>query len=62
MLIILLIYFFVFVVLWVVVVEVVKCLLKWIWLERLRKFLWDDEEYWKKEGKMVSKDFVFYVK
>ncbi|OWT37789.1 lipid particle protein [Cryptococcus neoformans var. grubii Br795] len=55
-------YFLVLVVLWAVAAEMAKCLPKWIWPERPRKFPWDDEEYWKKEGKTVSKDPAFYAK
>lgn len=55
-------YFLVLVVLWAIAAEMAKCLPKWIWPERPRKFPWDDEQYWKKEGKTVSKDPAFYAK
>lgn len=48
--------------LWAVAAELAKWLPKWIWPDRSRKFPWDDEEYWKKEGRTVSKDPAFYAK
>lgn len=55
-------YFLILVVLWAVAAELAKWLPKWIWPNRPRKFPWDDEEYWKKEGRTVSKDPAFYAK
>ncbi|KIR42317.1 lipid particle protein [Cryptococcus deuterogattii 99/473] len=55
-------YFLILVVLWAVAAELAKWLPKWIWPDRPRKFPWDDEEYWKKEGRTVSKDPAFYAK
>lgn len=55
-------YFLILVVLWAVAAELAKWLPKWIWPDRPRKFPWDDEEYWKKEGRKVSKDPAFYAK
>ena len=44
------------VVLWATSVEIARALPKWINSTSGKKFLWDDEKYWKKEGRKISKD------
>ncbi|WVQ82841.1 hypothetical protein IAT38_004974 [Cryptococcus sp. DSM 104549] len=55
-------YFLIFVVLWALSAEVAKALPKWVWPDRPKNFPWDDEKYWKKEGKRVSKDPADYAR
>ncbi|OCF58990.1 lipid particle protein [Kwoniella mangroviensis CBS 10435] len=55
-------YFLIFVVLWAFSAECCKALPKWVWPDRPRKFPWDDENYWKKEGKKISKDPSDYAR
>ncbi|OCF42338.1 lipid particle protein [Kwoniella heveanensis CBS 569] len=55
-------YFLIFVVLWAFAAEVAKALPKWVWPDAPKKFPWDDENYWKKEGKRVSKDPADYAR
>ncbi|WVF69990.1 hypothetical protein IAT40_004775 [Kwoniella sp. CBS 6097] len=55
-------YFLIFVVLWAFSAEIAKALPKWVWPDAPKKFPWDDEKYWKKEGKRVSKDPADYAK
>jgi len=44
------------VVLWATSVEIGRALPKWISSTSGKTFPWDDEKYWKKEGKKISKD------
>ena len=44
------------VVLWATSVEIGRALPKWISNTSGKKFPWDDEKYWKKEGRKISKD------
>ncbi|WWD07856.1 hypothetical protein V865_005963 [Kwoniella europaea PYCC6329] len=55
-------YFLIFVVLWAFTAECCKALPKWVWPDRPKKFPWDDENYWKKEGKKISKDPSDYAR
>ncbi|WVR04487.1 hypothetical protein IAU60_001491 [Kwoniella sp. DSM 27419] len=55
-------YFLIFVVLWAFSAECAKALPKWVWPDKPRNFPWDDEKYWRKEGKKVSKDPADYAK
>jgi hypothetical protein len=48
--------FLTFVVLWATSAELARALPKWVWPTKPAKFPWDDENYWRKEGKKVSKD------
>ncbi|KAK1921163.1 Alpha/Beta hydrolase protein [Papiliotrema laurentii] len=48
--------FLAFVVTWALSVETLRALPKWIWADNSKRFPWDDERYWKKEGKKISKD------
>jgi lysosomal acid lipase/cholesteryl ester hydrolase len=55
-------FFLSFVVAWALSAELAKGLPKWVWPDRPRKFPWDDEKYWRKEGKAVSKDPKDYAR
>lgn len=48
--------FLAFVVSWAMSVEVARALPRWIWPGPGKKFPWDDEKYWKKEGRKISKE------
>lgn len=37
-------------------IEIKQKLPQWIWPTKGRTFPWDDDRYWRKEGKKVSKD------
>ena len=54
-------FFLAFVVSWAIAVEVARGLPRWVWPDKPRKFPWDDEKYWRKEGKKVSKDPADYA-
>ncbi|EIW73046.1 hypothetical protein TREMEDRAFT_42161 [Tremella mesenterica DSM 1558] len=49
-------FFLAFVVGWAVAAEVAKAFPKWVWPDKPKHFPWDDEKYWRKEGRKVSKD------
>lgn len=48
--------FLAFVVSWALAGETARRLPMWIWPTKGKKFPWDDERYWKKEGRKISKD------
>jgi lysosomal acid lipase/cholesteryl ester hydrolase len=41
---------------WAVGNELIRALPKWIRGNKGKKFIWDDEKYWRKEGKKISKE------
>lgn len=41
---------------WALTIEIKQKLPQWIWPTKGRTFPWDDDRYWRKEGKKVSKD------
>ena len=49
-------FFLSFVVSWAIGAELVKALPKWLRPIKAKKFPWDDDRYWRKEGRKVSKD------
>jgi hypothetical protein len=55
-------FFLAFVVAWALAAEIAKGLPKWVWPDRPKKFPWDDEKYWRKEGRGVSKDPKAYAR
>ncbi|KAK8844816.1 hypothetical protein IAR55_006666 [Kwoniella newhampshirensis] len=55
-------FFLVFVVGWALTAEAARCLPRWVWPDRPKNFPWDKEEYWKKEGKKISKDPTDYAR
>jgi lysosomal acid lipase/cholesteryl ester hydrolase len=55
-------YFLVFVVGWAVTAELVKALPKWLRPVKAKQFPWDNDTYWRKEGKKVSKNPRDYAK
>ena len=54
-------FFLIFVVIWAVGAELVKALPKWLRPMPAKKFPWDDEAYWKKQGKKISKNPTDYA-
>jgi hypothetical protein len=48
--------FLAFVVSWAMAGETARRLPKWIWPGKGKKFPWDDDQYWRKEGRKISKD------
>ncbi|ORX35150.1 Alpha/Beta hydrolase protein [Kockovaella imperatae] len=55
-------FFLAFVVLWAMTAEVVKALPKWLRPVKAKRFPWDDDRYWKKEGRKVSKEPKDYAR
>jgi hypothetical protein len=49
-------FFLVFVVIWAVSSEVARALPKWLRPGKIKKFPWDDDRYWRKEGRKISKE------
>lgn len=49
-------FFLVFVVIWAVSSEVARALPKWLRPGNIKKFPWDDDRYWRKEGRKISKE------
>ena len=49
-------FFLVFVVAWALTSEMARALPKWIRPVPAKKFPWDDDRYWRKEGKKISKE------
>ena len=49
-------FFLAFVVSWALSVETYRAVPKWLRWSKPRTFPWDDERYWRKEGRKVSKD------
>lgn len=49
-------FFLTFVVAWAIGADLAKALPKWVWPEKPRRFPWDDDKYWRKEGRKVSKE------
>jgi hypothetical protein len=49
-------FFLAFVVSWAMSVEIARALPRWIWPGPGKKFPWDDEKYWRKEGRKISKE------
>lgn len=49
-------FFLVFVVAWALSTEIARNLPKWIRRGPVKKFPWDDDRYWRKEGKKISKE------
>ena len=47
---------------WAMAAEVARGLPRWVWPDRPRSFPWDDDRYWKREGKKVSKDPSDYAR
>ena len=54
--------FLALVVSWAVSGELARVLPRWVWPQRPRSFPWDDDRYWRKEGKRVSKDPSDYAR
>ena len=55
-------FFLAFVVAWAMTAELARGLPKWVWPSRPRSFPWDDDRFWKKEGKKISKDPSDYAR
>lgn len=55
-------WFLAFVVLWALSAEIARGLPRWVWPDRPKRFPWDDEKYWSKEGKKISKDPSEYAR
>ena len=55
-------FFLAFVVLWATAAELMRALPKWLRPIKAKKFPWDDERYWRKEGRKVSKDPKDYAR
>jgi hypothetical protein len=49
-------FFLVFVVAWALSTEIARALPKWIRPGPTKKFPWDDDRYWRKEGRKISKE------
>lgn len=49
-------FFLACIVIWALSAELARGFPKSVWRDRPRSFPWDDDRYWKKEGKKVSKD------
>lgn len=49
-------FFLVFVVAWALGSEMMRVLPRWMSSTEAKKFPWDDERYWKKEGRKISKE------
>jgi lysosomal acid lipase/cholesteryl ester hydrolase len=49
-------FFLVFVVAWAMGSELTRVLPRWLKSGEAKKFPWDDERYWKKEGRKISKE------
>ncbi|ORY23266.1 putative lipid particle protein [Naematelia encephala] len=54
--------FLAFVVGWALSAELARGLPKWVWPDRPKRFPWDDDRYWRKEGKKISKDPTDYAR
>lgn len=54
--------FLTFVVAWALFAEITKGLPKWVWRTSPKVFPWDDQKYWQKEGRKVSKDPSDYAR
>ncbi|KAK4686553.1 lysosomal acid lipase/cholesteryl ester hydrolase, partial [Tremellales sp. Uapishka_1] len=48
--------FLLFVVAWAFTAEIAKGLPRWIWPVKPTTFPWDNQQYWQKEGKKISKE------
>lgn len=55
-------FFLAFVVSWALACETAARLPSWIWPGKGKKFPWDDDRYWRKEGRKISKDPADYAK
>ena len=55
-------FFLSIVVTWAMAAELSRALPKWIWPDRPKKFPWDDDKYWRREGRKVSKDPTDYAR
>jgi hypothetical protein len=49
-------FFLVFVVGWAVGSEMKRVLPRWLRPGEIKKFPWDDDRYWRKEGRKISKE------
>jgi hypothetical protein len=49
-------FFLGFVVSWAMSMETLRALPKWIRPDKVQKFPWDDDKYWRKEGRKISKE------
>lgn len=49
-------FFLVFVVAWAVGSEIARALPRWMRPGQIKKFPWDDDRYWRKEGRKISKE------
>jgi hypothetical protein len=54
--------FLTFVTGWALSAELARALPRWAWPDTPKKFPWDDDGYWKKEGKKISKEPKDYAR